>query len=44
MKRRAVFVPYLPKTILTKHTRPDHWFWTRYTAYPYLGCQHGCEF
>ncbi len=44
MKRRAVFVPYRPKTILNKHKRPDHWFWTRYTAYPYLGCQHGCEF
>ncbi|HTX78590.1 MAG TPA: radical SAM protein, partial [Longilinea sp.] len=22
----------------------DHWFWTRYSAYPYIGCQHGCEF
>jgi DNA repair photolyase len=38
------FVPYRPKTILNKHKRPDHWFWTRYTAYPYKGCQHGCEF
>ena len=19
-------------------------FWTRYSAYPYIGCQHGCEF
>jgi len=36
--------PVQPKTILNKHKRPDHWFWTRYTAYPYLGCQHGCEF
>lgn len=44
MKRRAVFVPYRPKTILNKHKRPDHWFWTRYAAYPYTGCQHGCEF
>jgi DNA repair photolyase len=30
--------------VLNKHKRPDHWFWTRYTAYPYTGCQHGCEF
>ena len=37
-------MPYRPKTILNKHKRPDHWFWTRYTAYPYKGCQHGCEF
>ena len=42
--RRASFVPYRPKTILNKHKRADHWFWTRYSAYPYLGCQHGCEF
>jgi DNA repair photolyase len=44
MKRRATFVPYQPKTILNKYKRPDHWFWTRYTAHPYKGCQHGCEF
>ena len=44
MSRRAVFVPYRPKTILNKHKRADHWFWTRYSAYPYIGCQHGCEF
>ena len=44
MTRRAQFVPYRPKTILNKHKRPDHWFWVRYSAYPYKGCQHGCEF
>ena len=44
MSRRAKFVPYRPKTILNKSKRPDHWFWTRYSAYPYIGCQHGCEF
>ena len=44
MSRRVSFVPYRPKTILNKHKRADHWFWTRYSAYPYLGCQHGCEF
>src|SRR5512139_1666848 len=44
MSRRTVFVPYSPKTILNKGKRADHWFWTRYSAYPYLGCQHGCEF
>jgi DNA repair photolyase len=40
----TVFEPYQPKTILNKSKRPDHWFWTRYSAYPYKGCQHGCEF
>ncbi len=44
MSRRATFIPYRPKTILNKSKRADHWFWTRYSAYPYLGCQHGCEF
>jgi len=42
--RRTVFIPYRPKTILNKGKRADHWFWTRYSAYPYIGCQHGCEF
>ena len=44
MTRRAVFQPYQPKNILNKGKRADHWFWTRYSAYPYIGCQHGCEF
>jgi DNA repair photolyase len=44
MTRRAEFIPYRPKTILNKSKRADHWFWTRYSAYPYIGCQHGCEF
>ena len=44
MTRRVTFVPYKPKTILNKGKRADHWFWTRYSAYPYIGCQHGCEF
>jgi DNA repair photolyase len=44
MARRTEFVTYRPKTILNKHKRPDHWFWTRYTAYPYKGCQHRCFF
>ncbi|MGD8466306.1 MAG: hypothetical protein PVI09_20810 [Anaerolineae bacterium] len=42
--KRIEFVPYRPKTILNKSKRADHWFWTRYTAYPYKGCSHGCEF
>ncbi len=42
--RRARFVAYRPRNILNKNRRADHWFWARYTAYPYLGCQHGCAF
>ena len=44
MSRRVAFVPYKPKTVLNKHKRADHWFWTRYSVHPYIGCQHGCEF
>jgi DNA repair photolyase len=44
MARRTQFVPYRPKAVLNKHKRPDHWFWTRYSAYPYKGCQHKCIF
>ena len=44
MSRRTTFIPYSPKRLLNKSKRPDHWFWTRYSAYPYIGCQHGCEF
>jgi len=42
--RRTAFVPYSPRTVLNKARRADHWFWTRYSAYPYIGCQHGCAF
>ncbi len=44
MSRRAEFVSYAPKSVLNKGKRADHWFWSRYSAYPYLGCQHGCAF
>ncbi|RPJ02416.1 MAG: hypothetical protein EHM39_01920 [Chloroflexi bacterium] len=44
MGRRTQFITYQPKTILNKGKRADHWFWTRYSAYPYIGCQHGCAF
>jgi len=44
MGRKTVFIPYAPRQVLNRHKRPDHWFWIRYTAHPYIGCQHGCEF
>lgn len=42
--RRATFLSYRPKTILNRAKRPDHWFWSRYSAHSYTGCQHGCAF
>ena len=44
MSRRTAFLPYQPRSILNKARRADHWFWSRYSAYPYIGCQHGCAF
>jgi len=44
MTRKTVFVPYQARTILNRYKRPDHWFWNSYSAHPYVGCQHGCEF
>lgn len=44
MSRKTQFVLYSPRTVLNKGKRADHWFWSRYSAYPYLGCQHGCAF
>lgn len=44
MGQQTQFHPYRPKTILNTHKHPDHWFWTKYTAHPYVGCQHGCYF
>jgi DNA repair photolyase len=44
MPRRIEFVTYRPKTILNKAKRADHWFWSRYSAYPYRSCLHRCLF
>ena len=36
---------YKAKKVLNTHKHIDGaWFWTKYTAYPYLGCQFGCEY
>jgi len=40
-------VTYLAKRVsrvLNVHRHADPWFWTRYSAHPYLGCEHGCEY
>ncbi|MFH1766555.1 MAG: radical SAM protein [Patescibacteria group bacterium] len=36
---------YQAKKVLNVHKHIDGgWFWTRYTAYPYLGCVFGCQY
>lgn len=38
------YVWYKPKKILNKHKHADSWFWDKYSAHPYIGCEHGCEY
>ena len=35
---------YKVNKILNIHKYVDSWFWNKYSAYPYKGCQFGCEF
>lgn len=38
-------IPYQAKKILNAYKHVDGgWFWVKYAAYPYIGCQFGCEF
>jgi len=39
------FREYRAKKILNVHKHVDGgWFWDKYSAHPYVGCRHGCEF
>ena len=39
------FAPYQPERILNVHRHVDGgWFWTKYSAHPYVGCQEGCVY
>ncbi|NUO79570.1 hypothetical protein HUU05_05805 [candidate division KSB1 bacterium] len=39
------FQEYRPRKILDVHRHVDGpWFWTKYSAHPYIGCRSGCEF
>lgn len=37
-------VKYKADKVLNIHKYVDSWFWDKYSAYPYKGCQFGCEF
>lgn len=44
-KNGVKFVPYQAKRILNVHRHVDGgWFWTKYSAHPYVGCQEGCVY
>src|SRR4030065_151758 len=39
------YIPYQAKKILNVYKHVDGgWFWDKYSAHPYIGCQFGCEF
>lgn len=40
-----VYKTYKTKTILNTHKHCDGgWFWVKYSAFPYIGCEWGCEY
>lgn len=42
---RLKFDEYETRKLINVHKHVDGpWFWGRYTAHPYVGCRHGCEF
>ncbi len=39
------YLPYQAKKIVNIHKHIDGgWFWDKYSAHPYVGCQFGCDF
>jgi DNA repair photolyase len=39
------FQEYRPRKLVNVHRHVDGpWFWTKYSAHPYVGCRSGCEF
>ncbi|MBI3241520.1 MAG: hypothetical protein HYZ49_04415 [Chloroflexi bacterium] len=38
------FHEYRARKIVNVHKHVDNWFWTKYSAHPYIGCRSGCEF
>jgi len=44
-RRQVTYAPYQPKRILNVHKHVDGgWFWVKYGAHPYIGCQEGCVY
>ncbi len=35
---------YRAKKIINVHKHADGWFWDKYSAHPYKGCEHACEY
>jgi len=42
--QRVEYRVYKAKRILNKYKHADSWFWNKYSAHPYIGCEHACEY
>jgi DNA repair photolyase len=42
-KKNAEYRVYRARKILNVN-HVDYWFWNRYSAHPYVGCEHACEY
>lgn len=43
-KKGIEYKVYKAKRILNKYKHVDSWFWNKYSAHPYVGCEHACEY
>lgn len=43
-KKGVEYRVYKAKKILNKYKHVDSWFWNKYSAHPYVGCEHACEY
>lgn len=43
-EKKIEYRVYKAKRILNKYKHADYWFWNRYSAHPYTGCEHACEY
>lgn len=43
-KKGIEYRVYKAKKILNKYKHVDSWFWNKYSAHPYTGCEHACEY
>lgn len=45
LSMKLEFSEYRPRRIVNVHKHVDGaWFWSKYSAHPYIGCRSGCEF
>jgi DNA repair photolyase len=43
-KEKNEYRVYKAKKVLNKYKHVDYWFWCRYSAHSYVGCEHACEY